>query len=759
MSARVERLIAQLSLEEKLAQLVGLWVSVSSTDGEVAPLQDESLGEVPDFEVFAKHGLGQLTRVFGGGAVEPAEGLATLRRAQTWLRENTRPGIGALVHEECLTGLMAWRATAFPTPLAWGASWDPTLVERVAAAIGTSMRALGVHQGLAPVLDVVRDMRWGRVEECIGEDPYLIGEIGAGYVRGLQSRGVVATLKHFAGYSASAAGRNHAPAHLGRRELTDVFLVPFEIAVRDAGAESVMHSYAEVDGVPAASDAWLLDEVLREQWGFTGTVVSDYFGIAFLQAMHGVAADLGQAAELALAAGVDVELPTGRAFGEPLADRVRSGAVPMALVDRALRRVLVQKERLGLLDGEPDAAAAPDLDPPEHRQLARELAEESVVLLENDGTLPLAAPPPRIAVVGPTADDPRALLGNYSFASHVLGEDATDLGIDVASVLDALRAEFAAPAAGAVPTITHAAGCTVSGDERSGLPAAVDAARDADVCVLVVGDRAGLFGRGTVGEGSDASDLQLPGLQRELAEAVLDTGTPTVLVALTGRAYALDWASGRAAAVVQAFFPGEEGAAAVAGVLSGRVNPSGRLPVSMPRSAGTQPYSYLHPRLGAPSQVSTVDTSPAHAFGHGLSYTTFERNLELDEAHAPTDGAIGVTCTVRNTGTVPGTDVVQLYAHDPVASVTRPVAQLVGFGRVHLEPGGAARVHFIVPTARVACTDRSGRRVVEPGALELWVGTSQRGTRHPLELTGPVHVLTGSEPRLTRVDVQALDEA
>jgi beta-glucosidase len=275
----------------------------------------------------------------------------------------------------------------------------------------------------------------------------------------------------------------------------------------------------------------------------------------------------------------------------------------------------------------------------------------------------------------------------------------------------------------------------------------------------VVGDRAGLFGRGTVGEGSDAFDLQLPGVQRELAEAVLDTGTPTVLVALTGRAYALDWATGRAAAVVQAFFPGEEGAGAVAGVLSGRVNPSGRLPVSMPRSAGTQPYSYLHPRLGAPSQVSTVDTSPAHPFGHGLSYSTFEQSVELDESHAPTDGTIRVTCTVRNTGAVAGSDVVQLYAHDPVATVTRPVAQLVGFGRVRLAPGAAARVHFSVPTARVAFTDRSGRRVVEPGTLELWVGTSQDGERHVVELTGAVHVLTGTEPRLTRVDLRAVDDA
>jgi len=313
-SERVRDLLARMTLREKLAQLVGLWVG-AGTDGEVvAPLRDAMLGEVAPFETFAADGLGHLTRVFGTRPVEPATGRRALREAQRWLVDHTRLGIPAIAHEECLTGLAAaWRATTFPTPLAWGANFDAELVEQMGAAIGETMAALGVHQGLAPVLDVVRDPRWGRVDECIGEDPYLVGTLGAAYVRGLQSAGVVATLKHFVGYSASRAGRNLAPVSAGPREVADVLLPPFEMAVLDGGARSGMHPYAEIDGVPVAADARLLTDLLRERWGFDGTVVADYFGVAFLRTLHHVADDLGHAAGLALVAGVDVELPTGNA--------------------------------------------------------------------------------------------------------------------------------------------------------------------------------------------------------------------------------------------------------------------------------------------------------------------------------------------------------------------------------------------------------------------------------------------------------------
>ncbi|WP_298801947.1 glycoside hydrolase family 3 N-terminal domain-containing protein [uncultured Pseudokineococcus sp.] len=755
-SPRVEELLASLTLEEKLAQLVGLWEGKGGDGegGDVAPMQDAMQSEDAEFESFAARGLGQLTRPFGTAPVDPVAGARTLAARQRWLVESTRPGIPALVHEECLTGLAAWKATTFPAPLTWGATFHPELVEEMGAAIGESMRSLGVHQGLAPVLDVVRDARWGRVEECIAEDPYVVGTVATAYVRGVQSTGVVATLKHFVGYSNSRAGRNLAPVHAGPREVADVLLPPFEMAVLDGGVDSVMNSYAEVDGVPVAADASLLTDLLRGEWGFTGTVVADYFAIAFLQSLHGVAGDPGDAAAQALAAGIDVELPTGTAYLEPLAARVRDGLTDEALVDRALRRVLAQKERLGLLDAtfDPDAVGEVDLDPPAHRDLARRIAEEGVVLLSNDGVLPLdPAAERRVAVVGPNADEVPALFGCYSFANHVLAQHpGVELGLDAPSLLAALRGELTGA------TTSYARGCDVDTADVSGIAAAVEEAQGADVVVAVLGDRAGLFGRGTSGEGCDAESLDLPGVQRELLEALLDTGRPVVAVLLTGRPYAVDWALERCAAVVQAFFPGQEGAGAVAGVLSGRVNPSGRLPVSLPRSVGAQPYSYLHPKLGAASSVSNIDTKPVRPFGFGLSYTTFERSdLRVAQTEVPTDGALQVSVTVRNTGDRAGADVVQLYASDPVASVTRPITQLLGYARVELEAGQAAEVVLDVPTTRVAFTDRSMTRVVEPGALELRVGPSCADVEltAQVELTGAAHPVTTADRRVVGVDV------
>jgi beta-glucosidase len=605
------------------------------------------------------------------------------------------------------------------------------------------------------VLDVVRDARWGRVEECISEDPYVVATIATAYVRGVQSTGVIATLKHFVGYSNSRAGRNLAPVHAGPRELADVLLPPFEMAVLDGHAGSVMNSYAEIDGLPVAADAGLLTGLLRDRWGFTGTVVADYFSVAFLQTLHRVATDLGDAAAQALTAGIDVELPTGTAYLEPLAERVRSGELPEEVVDRACARVLAQKAQLGLLDRTPhdfaDVGATDiDLDPPAHRALAARLADESVVLLSNDGTLPLAAPA-RVALIGPNADDTAALFGCYSFANHVLPQHpGVELGLDVTSVLGAFRAELPGT------LLTHVRGADVDTDDTSGIPAAVAAARDAQLCVAVVGDRAGLFGRGTSGEGCDADSLDLPGVQRQLVEALLETGTPVVLVLLTGRPYALDWALERCAAVVQAFFPGQEGAAAIAGVLTGRINPSGRLPVSLPRSVGAQPYSYLHPPLGGASSVSNLDTAPVRPFGHGLSYTTFTHSdLRLTSPQVPTDGAIVASCRVTNTGDRAGADVVQLYATDVVASVTRPVVQLLGYARVHLEPGQSAEVVLDVPTSRLAFSDRRMVRVVEPGTVGLFVGRSCADPvlTDEVELTGPVHEISTADRRVVRVEV------
>ncbi|MEO7446700.1 MAG: glycoside hydrolase family 3 N-terminal domain-containing protein, partial [Humibacillus sp.] len=644
----------------------------------------------------------------------------------------------------------AYGATVYPAAIAWGATFDPDLVERMAASIGRDMAALGVHQGLSPVLDVVRDYRWGRVEETMGEDPYLVSMLGTAYVRGLQGAGVIATLKHFAGYSASRAARNHGPVPMGRRELHDVIFPPFEMAVRLGRVGSVMNSYAEIDGVPAGADPWLLTEVLRDTWGFTGTVVSDYWAVPFLAQMHRVAADMDDAGVLALTAGIDVELPDTLGFGQQLVARVEAGQLDEAIVDRAAERVLRQKVELGLLDpdwtpeGSVVRAEQVQLDSTANRALAREMAERSIVLLDARTGLPLAGPgrtaPATVALVGPASDDPRTFMGCYAFPNHVLPRyPSRGLGIEVPSLADALAAEL--PEA----QMLRARGCGTSGTDRSGFAAALEAARAADVCVVAVGDRAGLFGHGTSGEGCDAPDLTLPGVQADLVRELVATGTPVVIVVVSGRPYALGEFADSAAGLVQAFMPGEEGGCAIAGVLSGRVQPSGHLPVQVPRHPGSQPSTYLQPRLGVGNDgITTIDVTPLFPFGHGSSYTTFEMtDLQLTSDEIATDGSVEVSVAVTNTGERQGEQVVQLYLHDVVAEVTRPVLQLVGFSRVALEPLQSRRVTFTLHADRTAYTGRDLRRIVEAGDVLVMVGSSAGDLpcRAVLRLTGETRVV------------------
>lgn len=759
--ARADALIAAMTLQEKTAQLVGVWVGASDEGGEVAPFQHD-MEEAVALDDLLPHGLGQLTRPFGTAPVDPAVGALSLARTQERIAGANRFGIPALAHEECLAGFAAWGATAYPVPLSWGATFHPELVREMAAAIGRDMRSVGVHQGLAPVLDVVRDARWGRVEETIGEDPYLVGTVATAYVRGLESAGVVATLKHFAGYSASRAGRNLAPVGMGARERADIILPPFEMAVRESGVRSVMHAYTDTDGIPSAADGQLLTGLLRDTWGFAGTVVADYFGIAFLKTLHGVAGTFGEAAGAALGAGVDVELPTVKTFGGPLAEAIAEGRVPEALVDRAVRRVLVQKAQLGLLDagwrpkplvldGVADGSTGADsealrgtvrLDTEENRALARRVAEQAVVLLRNDGTLPLAAgagAPARIALVGPNADTPTAVLGCYAFPVHVGGQHPdTPLGIELPTLREACAAQFPHS------EIVTARGADIDGPETGGFGEAVDLARGADLVILALGDRAGLFGRGTSGEGCDAESLALPGVQQQLLDALLDTGTPVVVTLLAGRPYALGRAVDEAAAIVQSFFPGEEGTTAIASVLSGRTAPSGRLPVGVPRHPGSQPATYLAARLGHSSDVSSVDPTPAYGFGHGLTYTAFEwSDLVVECGRTSTEGEFTLSCTVRNTGAREGTEVVQVYLHDPVASVVQPVQRLIGYVRLGLDPGRTARVRMTVPADLASFTGREGHRIVEPGDLELRLSASSTDTRLTarVTLTGPVRTV------------------
>jgi beta-glucosidase-like glycosyl hydrolase len=765
---RVEALLEAMTLREKVAQLGSRWLgndmgghddgddaSGDAVGGEdaaetfvVAPMQDvfAASGSI-SLEDASRDGLGQLTRVYGSRPLTVDEGAAEVVRQHRVVLEGSRLGVPALVHEECLTGFTTYGATVYPAAIAWAATFDPDLVEEMAAAIGRDMASAGVHQGLSPVMDVVRDPRWGRV----------VATLGSAYVRGLQSSGVIATLKHFAGYSASRAGRNHGPVSMGRRELLDVILPPFEAAVRDARVGSVMNSYSDVDGIPAGADPWLLTEVLRDHWGFEGTVVSDYWAVPFLASMHRIAPDVEGAGVAALQAGIDVELPDTAGFGPHLADLVEAGDLDESVLDRAVRRHLRQKVELGLLDpdwtpeGSVAGAEGLDLDSAENRDIAARLAERSVVLLDAGTALPLTGvgrtAPRRIAVVGPCAADPRTHMGCYAFPNHVLPRyPGKSLGVEVTTMLDALRAELPESEIG------YARGCGVEGTDTSGVAAAADLAAGADLAIAFVGDRAGLFGIGTSGEGCDAEDLGLPGVQSELLDALLATGTPLVVVVVSGRPYALGAWADRAAGLVQAFMPGEEGGPAVAGVLSGRVQPSGHLPVQIPRGPGGQPRTYLQPPLGSAesSGVSSLDATALFPFGHGRSYTTFAlSDLTLSAAEIGTDGEVEVSVRVTNTGDRPGEEVVQLYVRDVVASVVRPVRQLVGFSRVPVEPGAGATVAFTLHADRLAVVGRDLERVVEPGLFEVFVGTSaeELPCRATLEVSGPRRVV-GHDRRL-----------
>jgi len=508
----------------------------------------------------------------------------------------------------------------------------------------------------------------------------------------------------------------------------------------------------------------LLIRKLRDEFGFSGTVVSDYYGISFLETLHGVAGSPAEAGATALRAGIDVELPNRRCYGASLAAAVRAGEVGEEVIDRAVARVLQQKFELSLLDPgwspQPeslDAETAVDLNPPAHQRLARLLAEESIVLLANDQhSLPLD-PAARIAVVGPLADDAMAFFGCYTFPRHVgYRHPESGPGLPVQSVLSALRSELPATA------ISYSGGCTVQSADRSGIAAAVVCAQAADLAVVVLGDEAGLFGRGTSGEGCDATDLWLPGVQQDLLDAVLQAGVPVVLVVISGRPYALRGVA-RLGAAVQAFFPGQEGAEAIAGVLSGRVNPSGKLPVQLPANSGAQPASYLGPPLAGRTKVSAVDPTPLFPFGHGLSYTSFEYSqlsltaptgdsagspateteTSATDATIPTEGAIQIACTVRNSGQRAGAEVVQLYLHDPVAQLARPIKYLAGFARLDLAPGQARRVAFTLHADRTAYHGLSGKRIVEAGRIDIEVGASATDIRltGTLTLRGPTRTV------------------
>ncbi len=748
---RTADLLGRMNRDEKVAQLGAAWPAEVS-DGETF--------DPAKARTALAQGIGQITRISGSTLLtaEPAARMGN--DIQRFLVEHTRLGIPAILHEESLHGLTAFDSVVHPQSIGLAATWEPQRIERMGQFIGLAARARGARLVLSPVFDLARDPRWGRTEETYGEDTYLVTTMGAAYVRGVQAQGVLCCGKHFVAHGMSEGGMNRAPVHLGARELREQHMLPFEVAVRQERIGTMMHAYHEIDGVPCMASHELLTSILRDEWGFEGVVVADYDGINELILSHRVTDDRSVAAAMTLRAGLDQELPRTLAYGEPLKRALADNLVDEATLDLAVSRVLRMKFELGLFESPYTDPAGATIDGTQERALALESARKSMVLLENDGTLPLAPEVGRVALIGPSADDARNHLGDYAHQLHVetllRNREVLSSAIPVADSLQPSRASEQIPTVLAElrarlgeGRVSYARGCGLLDGSDEDIAAAVDIAGAADVAVLVMGERSGLTDDALCGETRDRLDLGLPGRQQELLEAVVATGTPVVLVLMSGRPLAVTWAAEHCAAVLHAWVPGEMGAQAIVDVLTGVANPGGKLPISVPRSAGQLPVYYSHRPTGGHSNwnIEYVDGSnlPLWPFGFGRSYTSFElSDLRLDATEITAEGEVAVSVTVRNLGDRAGDEVLQLYVRDVAASLTRPVKELRGFARVDLEPGQSRSVTFSLAAEQLAYVDVPGQWLIEPGEFRLMVGTSSADL--PLEATLSV---TG-EPIVTR---------
>jgi beta-glucosidase len=738
--ARAKDLISRMTLDEKIAQIGGVWSYEVLEAGGFSPKKAETV---------IGNGIGQICRPGVATGFPPKDMAELLNGIQKFLVGNTRLGIPALVHEECLNGFMAKNATIFPQIIGMASTWEPELVDKMTRVTRAHMMAVGVRQGLSPVLDVVRDPRWGRVEETYGEDPYLVATMGTAFVKGLQGedikQGIIATLKHFVGYGKPEGGLNWAPADIPPRMLREVYLYPFKKVIKEGGALSVMNAYHEIDGIPCGASMRLLTDILHKEWGFEGIVVADYYAVDNLWSYHKMAVDKADAARLALTAGIDIELPNRDCYAQPLKEQIEKGLVSEKLIDRAVFRVLRLKFLLGLFENPYVKAeeAAKVFDLPEHRKLALEAGRKSIVLLKNkENILPLKKNIKTIAVIGPNANVQRNLLGDYTYPAHIeitimaaaaVGaqpplpdERADHVPVPVVTVLQGIKAKVAKGT-----TVLYAAGCDYNSASKDGFPEAVEAAQKADVAILVVGGKSGLTPDCTCGEMRDSAELRLPGVQDDLVRAIYETGTPVVLILVDGRPLVLGWIIEKIPAIIEAWLPGEEGGNAIADVLFGDYNPGGKLPISFPAKVGQIPVYYGHKPSGSKSQFwgDYVDasTSPAFEFGYGLSYTTFNfSNLRIEPNRVPLTGKASILVDVENTGNRAGEEVVQLYINDMVASITRPVKELKGFKRIALEPAETRTVEFELSTEALGFYDKDMKFTVEPGIFKVMVGRSSK---------------------------------
>ena len=692
----IDSLLARMTLEEKLGQLNQL-----SVDNQPSAEQ---------LELVRKGLVGSFFNLTGAAATHEAQRVAVTE---------SRLHIPLIFGHDVIHGYR----TIFPIPLAEAASWDPEAVQAAAHVAAKEAAAAGLHWTFAPMVDIARDPRWGRIAEGSGEDPYLGSAMAAARVRGFQGAdprapdAVLATVKHFAAYGGAEGGRDYNTVDLSERTLREVYLPPYHAAL-DAGAATVMTSFNEIGGIPSTASPWLMTTLLRREWGFRGFVVSDWTAVAELM-NHGVAGSRAEAGKLALAAGVDMDM-VSRIYVDDLPALVRAGRVPMAVVNEAVRRVLRGKAALGLFD-DPYHGATPEREraallAPEHRQLARRVAEEAIVLLKNDGQrLPLGASVKTIAVIGPLADDKVSALGSWPGRGDPR---------DAVTPLEGIKAR-----AGNV-SVVYAKGSGITDTATAGFAEAVAAAKQAEVAVLVLGEAGDMSG-----EAASRANIDLPGVQQQLLEAIHATGTPVVLVVMSGRPLTIPWAAEHVPAIVESWFLGVETGPALAAVLFGDVSPSGKLPATFPRSVGQIPLYYNHKNTGRPtgpekytSKYTDLPVTPLFPFGHGLSYTSFGySDLRLSAPRIAPAGTLKVSVTVTNTGAREGAEVVQLYVHDEVASVTRPVRALAGFRRVSLKPGEARTLDFQLTAKELGLYNRDMKFVVEPGKFRVFVGGSSVG--------------------------------
>ncbi len=748
---RVDDLISKMTIEEKVAQLGSQYAPSLM---ERTELSHDKLNRLMG------KGIGQITRIGGTMNITPEESVKIANGIQKFLKEQTRLGIPAIVHEECLCGYTAKNATVFPQIIGVASTWEPELVEAMTRKIGEQMRVVGAHQGLSPVLDIARDPRWGRTEETFGEDPYLVSRMGAAYVKGLQGVslqvGIIATGKHFLGYGYPQGGRNWGPSFIPKRELLEVFAKPFEAAIHESNIGSIMNSYSEIDGIPCGISREILTNLLRNKLGFKGMVVSDYVTIELNCKMHRVAKNTTEAAILAFNAGLEVELPRTAGFGRSFAKAVKKGKVSEEALNQSVARILKKKFELGLFDNpyvdDDQKILANVFKNPKNKILASEIARKSIILLKNDDSLlPLNKDLKSIAIIGPNANSVRNLLGDYTYVSQFEATTSNATGVseldeeqdallkqlfddedpdaftrnsyDIKSILEAIKEKVSKNT-----EVNYAKGCEIQSDDKSGFKEAIELSKKSEVVILVAGEKAGLTRECTSGESRDRSSLTLPGVQEELVREIYATGTSIVLVLINGRPLSISWEKENIPAILEAWLPGEEGAAAVADVLFGDYNPGGKLPISVPRSVGQIPIYHNCKPTGGISvwawNYVEENTTPLFPFGYGLSYTQFEYdNLVINKQNVDSKDMVEISVDVKNVGKVRGDEVVQLYLHDNEATVTRPLEELFGFKRLTLDPGEKATVIFTVSMKQLGFYNENMEYIVEPGNVSVYIGS------------------------------------